>query len=402
MDLRQHRYTEKPLVKTKIVATVGPSCASPDKLRELIQAGVDLFRLNFAHGQHEWLAEVVRDIRNVSEELERPIGILGDLSGPKIRLGELPEEGVHCHVGEHFQFVSDAGDSDGKTKLTSTYEDLVDDLRPGDRVLLADGTVAMRVIGRHEHEGRVVCVVEQPGIIRSRQGINLPGVHLSTPALTDKDLDDLAWAVEHAVDYVGLSFVRSAADIRLLRAAIAERGARNPPHIVAKIEKMEAISELDDILEETDAVMVARGDLGVEVDIARVPALQKRIIRLCNQHRIPVITATQMLDSMQENELPTRAEASDVANAVLDGSDAVMLSGETAIGKYPTEAVAMMSRIALEAERLVRSTPQGDFDSLPHTRATLVTEAVTLGAGAAAEHLSADLIAIATHTGKTA
>ena len=401
MDLRHRRYTEKPLVKTKIIATVGPACASREQLRELVDAGVDVFRLNFAHGQHDWLAEIVEHVRSVSVELERPVGILGDLSGPKIRLGALPDGGITCHAGQQFQFIR--GDhSNDPAQLTSTYDRLIDDLSPGDRVLLADGTVSMRVIGKHAAEGRVVCTVEQPGTLRSRQGINLPGVQLSTPAMTEKDHDDLRWAVAHELDYVGLSFVRSAEDIRKLRTAIRELNADNPPHVVAKIEKMEGVSDLDSILDETDAVMVARGDLGVEVDIARVPALQKRIIRVCNQHRIPVITATQMLDSMQDNELPTRAEASDVANAVLDGSDAVMLSGETAIGRYPREAVAMMSRIVHEAERLVQPTPRGDLDSEPRMRATIVTEAVTLGVGAAAEHLGADLIVIATHSGKTA
>lgn len=388
-------------MKSKIVATVGPASWERDRLKELIIAGADLFRLNFAHGEYEILDRVLRDIRDVSQELKRPIGVLGDLSGPKIRLGELPEDGIYCEMGQQFHFVR-GNETSAPTQLTCTYDQLVDDLRNGDRILLADGTVAMRVIGKHEDEGRVVCVVEGPGLIRSRQGINLPGVSLSTPCLTKKDLADLDWAVKNELDFIGLSFVRRADDIRQLRQEIKSRNPVNTPHIVAKIEKMEAITELDEILDLTDAVMVARGDLGVEVDIERVPTLQKRIIKLCNQHRIPVITATQMLDSMQENERPTRAEASDVANAILDGSDAVMLSGETAIGKYPVETVAMMSRIALEAERLVVANRKDDPDSTPNTRATLVTEAVTLGAGAAAEHLEADLIVIATHSGRTA
>ncbi len=401
MDLRHRRYTEKPLVKTKIIATVGPACWDRERLTDLIIAGADLFRLNFAHGDYETLDRVLKDIRAVSKELKRPIGILGDLSGPKIRLGKLPEEGVYCELGQQFQFIRGEESSDPK-QLTCTYDRLVDDLRNGDRVLLADGTVSMRVVGKNEVEGRVVCTVDGPGLIRSRQGINLPGVSLSTPCLTEKDLADLDWAIKNEIDYVGLSFVRRADDIRQLRSEIKARNSAHPPHIVAKIEKMEAVTELDEILDLTDAVMVARGDLGVEVDIERVPTLQKRIIKLCNQHRIPVITATQMLDSMQDNERPTRAEASDVANAVMDGSDAVMLSGETAIGKYPVDAVAMMSRIALEAERLVLPNRNADTDSQPNTRATLVTEAVTLGAGAAAERLEADLIVIATHSGKTA
>ena len=397
----QKSYTEKPLVKTKIIATVGPACASIDQLRELAEAGVDLFRLNFAHGAHDWLQGIVTSIRQISKEFNRPLGILGDLSGPKIRLGQLPDEGICCQQGGRFEFVHEADPHD-ITKLTSTYDKLIDDLSPGDRVLLADGTVAMRVIEKPADGQRLVCEVEHPGLIRTRQGINLPGVNVSAPSLTEKDLDDLAWAVKHKRDFVGLSFVRSAHDISVLRWAIGEHESQHPPHIVAKIEKGEAVAEIEAILDTTDAVMVARGDLGVEVDIARVPLLQKQIIRLCNQHRIPVITATQMLDSMQRNELPTRAEASDVANAVLDGSDAVMLSGETAIGVHPLKAVVTMSRIVHEAECLVHSAPSIDLHSRPSSRAKLVTEAVTLGARAAAEHLDADLIVVATHSGKTA
>jgi len=270
----------------------------------------------------------------------------------------------------------------------------------------------MRVVEKPAANDRLVCRVDRPGCIRSRQGVNLPGATLQTPALTEKDRDDLEWAIANRLDYVGLSFVRSADDIHLLREAIQAQtsttgaGANGPgangPGIVAKIEKMEAVADLDRILPVVDAVMVARGDLGVEVDIAHVPTLQKRIVRQCNEQCIPVITATQMLDSMQTKETPTRAEASDVANAVLDGSDAVMLSGETAIGAYPVEAVAVMSRIASEAERYLQPSKSESFPSFSRVRAKLVTQAVTLGAGTAAEHLSADLIAVATRSGRTA
>ncbi len=401
MDLRQRRYTEKPLVKTKIIATLGPASGTAERLRDLVIAGVDLFRLNFAHGTHEWLHQIVRMIRETSAELKQPIGILGDLSGPKIRLGELADDSLLCQEGAEFEFLRDA-EPTRPDQLTCTYDKLIDDVGVDDRILLADGIVAMRVLERDVAAGRIRCVVERPGTIRSRQGINLPGVMLSTPSLTEKDREDLAWAVAHELDYVGLSFVRSADDIRLLQQAIEDHQADTPPRIVAKIEKMEAITDLEQIIEAADAVMVARGDLGVEVDIAQVPILQKRIIRLCNRSRIPVITATQMLDSMQNNEFPTRAEASDVANAVLDGSDAVMLSGETAIGLYPVDAVAMMSRIALEAERLVAATDSSHAESPSRKLANRVTEAVTLGAGAAAEKLEADLIVVATHSGRTA
>lgn len=401
MDLRQKQYTEVPLVKTKIIATVGPACAEIGELRGLVQAGVDVFRLNFAHGEHGWLSEVLASIRQVSQELKQPIAVLADLAGPKIRLGELPEEGVTCPEGEMFEFVHDP-DPGNPHQLTCTYSELIADLRVGDLVLIADGTVAMRVVEKPADGSRVRCVVERPGLIRSRQGVNLPGVALSTPSLTDKDRQDLEWAVRNGVDFVGLSFVRSAQDIVQLRQAIDQFRSESPPQIVAKIEKMEAVSDLELILKETDAAMVARGDLGVEVDLARVPVLQKRIIRLCNQHRIPVITATQMLDSMQRNEFPTRAEANDVANAVLDGSDAVMLSGETAIGRYPIESVAMMSRIAREAERLVPTAAFRDSAGIDRTRALMVTEAVAMGAGTAAEKLAADLFVVATHSGRTA
>lgn len=401
MDLRDKTYTERPLVKTKIVATVGPATESPEKLRDLIIAGVDVFRLNFAHGTHEWLSGVLRSVRAISEELDRPIAILGDLAGPKIRLGELPEDGFACRENEPVRFVRDP-DSNDTTALSSNYEQLLDDVQVNDRLLLADGTVALRVASIEEDRSAFSCSVEQPGVVRSRQGINLPGVALSTPAITEKDRGDLQWAVENGVDYVGLSFVRSADDIRQLRNLIESLEPESPPQIISKIEKLEAVDDLENILDVTDAVMVARGDLGVEVDIVRVPPLQKQIIRMCNRHRIPVITATQMLDSMQTQELPTRAEASDVANAVLDGSDALMLSGETAIGTHPTKVVSMMSRIASEAERLVESHRDDDIDSRPESRAKLVTEAVTLGASVAAEHLKADLIVVGTHSGRTA
>ena len=401
MEPREQADEEQPLVKTKIVATVGPACDSDEMLRSLILAGVDVFRLNFAHAEHDHLAGVVRSVRAISDDLGRAIGLLGDLSGPKIRLGELPEDGILCEAGERFTFAEVPDPNDPRV-LTSTYESLLSDLRAGDRVLLADGTVAMRVAECLKNPDRAVCRVEQAGLIRTRQGINLPGVKLSTPSLTEKDLEDLDFALAHELDYIGLSFVRSAADVLGLRDAIQERNPTHTPHLVAKIEKLEAVDDLERIVEATDAVMVARGDLGVEADIAKVPMLQKRIIRLCNRHRIPVITATQMLDSMQHSERPTRAEASDVANAVLDGSDAVMLSGETAIGTNPRKAVRMMSRIAVEAAAELQTPEQADsFDGGRH-RALLVTEAVTDGAGIAAEKLAADLIVVATHSGRTA
>ncbi|MES2790956.1 MAG: pyruvate kinase [Planctomycetota bacterium] len=389
-------------VKTKIIATVGPACSKPEKLEELVKAGVDVFRLNFAHGSHEWLTQIVAYIREISSRLGRPLGILGDLSGPKIRLNELPQGMLECVAGMKVEFVRQS-DPLQPLQLTCTYAALIDDLQVGDLMLLADGAVSMRVVDKPLSADRVVCEVIQPGVIRNRQGINLPGAVLSTPSLTPKDREDLVWALEHQIDFIGLSFVRRAEDIEELQEAIAQLNPVLVPQIVAKIEKIEAVNDLERIIAATDMVMVARGDLGVEVDIARVPGLQKRIIRLCNQHRIPVITATQMLDSMQKNSRPTRAEASDVANAVLDGSDAIMLSGESAAGDYPVEAVSMMNRLAHEAERLrVHQTPPDLSLAHARSRALEVTEAVTHGAGIVAEILNADMIVIATRSGKTA
>lgn len=397
----QTKYVEGPRIKTKIVATLGPASVAPEVLERLMLAGADIFRLNFAHGEYAWYLQALANIREVAKKLKRVVGILADLSGPKIRLGELPAEGLRCRFGAQFEFVRQA-EPGRLDQLTCTYEPLIDDLAVGDRVLLADGIVSMRVIAVDPQAGYARCEVVQPGVIRSRQGVNLPGVALSTPAITEKDAADLQFALDNEIDFISLSFVRRAADIQDLRRRIEAHGTKTPPWIVAKIEKTEAIDDLDAILQETDAVMVARGDLGVEADIAHVPSLQKRIIQLCGTYRIPVITATQMLDSMQRSELPTRAEVSDVANAILDGTDAVMLSGETAIGDYPVEAVAMMSRIAQDIERLLVPHPMVDRLSSTRSRATAITEAIVHGAGTAAEHLKADLIAVATRGGKTA
>jgi len=388
-------------VKTKIVATVGPAIQQKAQLRLLVEAGVDVFRLNFAHGQHDWLAGIVASLREVSRQLNRPISILADLAGPKIRLEEIPGGSTRCELGQDFIFARQANPDDPRV-YTCTYDRLIDDLQVNDRIVLADGSVALRVTSKPPSNDRVVCVVEQPGEIRSRQGVNLPGVVLSTPSLTPKDLDDLAWALKNEIDFVSLSFVRSAHDLEQLRAEIDRLQPTRMPQVVSKIEKVEAVQELDRILELTDVVMVARGDLGVEADLAQVPILQKRIIRLCNQHRVPVITATQMLESMTHNNLPTRAEATDVANAVLDGTDAVMLSGETAIGEYPLDTVRMMSRIAREAERVLPGNRSFESSGELRSRALAVTEAVTLGAVKAAGQLSADLIVVVTKTGKTA
>ena len=321
-------------------------------LRQLIEAGVSVFRLNFSHGTHEGHSAVVADIRTVSREMGRHVGILQDLCGPKMRLGSLPADVIECRLGEEFTLVSEPS-RHNPHELTSSYERLPDDLKPGETVLFADGTVTMVVIDTAP--GRARLKVTLAGRLRSRQGLNLPGSDLTVESLTTKDLQDLDWTARHAadVDFVGLSFVRSAQDVTRLRQELQARTCR--ARIVVKIEKPQAVQNLEAIVAATDAVMVARGDLGVEMDVQRVPSIQKRIIALCNAAQRPVITATQMLNSMEHSNRPTRAEASDVFNAVLDGSDAVMLSGESAVGQYPVEAVATMRRICAEAERHLKS-----------------------------------------------
>lgn len=382
--------------RTKIVATVGPACSRPDQLTQLVQAGVNIFRLNMAHGSLGQHAELIDAIRAVSKELGTPVAILVDLAGPKIRLGELTSGEIECHEGEEFRFIRGDVASDSN-ELVSNYEKLVDELVVGNRVMLADGTVSMKVEERTATFAR--CKVMQPGIIRSRQGINLPGAKLSVPGMTKRDCQHAVWAAEAGVDFVSLSFVRTAEDVHALQTMLRACGSQ--AKVIAKIEKPEALDKLEEIVRVSDGIMVARGDLGVEIDIARVPLAQKRIISMCNTMQKPVITATQMLDSMQHSRYPTRAEATDVANAILDGTDACMLSGETAIGKYPQQTVETMGRIALEAEQLFRDRPPQlvPFESdYLHS----VTPAVLNGAGHMARQLKAKLIAVASHSGATA
>ena len=339
-------------VRTKIVATVGPASSDPAVMKQMVEAGVDVFRLNFSHGTHEEHTAALEAIRRIADGDRDPArGLAGSVR---------PEDPARRDPGWRGRLRPRCGvrpgrpsraEDDDPHHLTSTYRSLPDDLEVGQSVLFADGTVAMEVVARGPGWARLK--VTLPGQIRSNQGINVPRPGLSVSALTDKDLADLDWTAAHEVEYVGLSFVRQAEDIALLRRELERRGSR--ARIVAKIEKPQALANLDAIIAEADAVMVARGDLGVELDVTRVPAMQKRIIAACHRARVPVITATQMLNSMETTSRPTRAEASDVFNAVLDGTDAVMLSGETAIGQYPVEAVAMMSQIAAEAENLLFS-----------------------------------------------
>ncbi|HKP38992.1 MAG TPA: pyruvate kinase, partial [Pyrinomonadaceae bacterium] len=332
--------------RTKIVATLGPASNSADVVRRLIGAGMDVARLNFSHGTHEEHARNIGILRAISKELDTPVTILQDLSGPKIRVGQLPGGEQTLSVGSTISLVPEADFAGREQAIPLDYPDLAESVKPGMRVLLDDGLLELEVI---EVAGREVrCRVLEGGVLKSRKGVNFPQLSLPLPSLTEKDKRDLEFGLAQKVDWMSLSFVRSAADMRTLKQLLAAKGARMP--VIAKIEKPQAIENIDGILREADGVMVARGDLGVEVSAEKVPMLQKQIIEKCNRLGLPVITATQMLESMIHEPRPTRAEASDVANAIIDGTDAVMLSGESAIGAFPVRAVDMMVRIASEVE----------------------------------------------------
>jgi pyruvate kinase len=383
-------------LRTKIVATIGPACMTGDMVRRLAQVGVDVVRINMAHGTHESHAEVIGWVRQAAEAVGKPMAILTDLGGPKIRIGALS---APIELRDDAELVLAPEGQEQGSEIPQAYAGLAQDVVAGDRILLDDGAMELRVTGT---EGdRVRARVVRGGLLKEHKGMNLPGIRVSVPALTEKDIADLAFALEQGVDYVGLSFVQHASDIEDLRRRI-------PPGtlIVAKIEKDTALEELEKILAATDAVMVARGDLGVELPFEQVPMAQKRIIQLSNLYGRPVITATQMLESMIENPRPTRAETSDVANALLDGTDAVMLSGETAAGKYPLLAVDAMVRIAGEIERssAFEEGPKYDLPILDHLRrgATPTEHAVAAASVEAVSLLGAPALVTFTRTGLTA
>jgi len=332
--------------RTRIVGTLGPACEDEATLRAMIRAGMDVARANFSHGTHESHARQIALVRRVAAEEDRVIAVIQDLSGPKLRVGELRDGAATLEPGSIVTLTVEeiAGDAQ---RFTVRYPLLSRDVQVGERILLDDGLLELEVVGVQGSDVR--CRVVVGGRLRPRKGVNLPGTVLSVPTITDKDRADLSFGLAQEVDYVALSFVRAAADVEELKALIAGYGASVP--VIAKIEKPQALDDLGNIVAASDGVLVARGDLGVEVPAEQVPGHQKTIIRLCNEQGKPVITATQMLQSMIESPRPTRAEASDVANAILDGSDAVMLSGETAIGRYPVETVKTMARIAQAVER---------------------------------------------------
>ena len=382
--------------RTKIVCTLGPASWSPERVHSLIAAGMDVARINFSHGELEQHARTIRTVREAAAAAGRPVAILGDLQGPKIRLGALPEA-VELRPGDAFVFAPEGEHRPGE--LPTTYPELAGDVDVGDVVLLADGL--MELIVEDVEPPRVKMRVIHGGTLTSHKGINLPGVRVSVPSLTEKDLRDLEFALEQEVDYIALSFVRSAEDVLDLVRRIPEGG----PLVVVKVEKGLALQNLQPIMEASAAAMVARGDLGVELPFEKVPLAQKRMIQLANFASRPVITATQMLESMIENPRPTRAEASDVANAIIDGTDAVMLSAETATGKFPVEAVKSMVRIAQEIEdsHVIEAGPHYDLpmELTPDAR-TETGRAIAAATVEAVKRLNSPLILTFTTSGSTA
>jgi pyruvate kinase len=388
--------SKKPIAKTKIICTLGPASQSVEQLVELIHAGMDVARINFSHGMLEDHVTSIKNVREASKLTGEHISILQDLCGPKIRTGKLQNKFIELKEGAAFTFTIDEVTGD-EHRVTTTYRELPEDVHAGDIVLLDDGKMSLRVLTKTAKD--VECIVVNGGILRENKGMNLPGITLSTPSLTEKDREDLKFGLAHDVDYVALSFVRSAGDIQHLRSLIQQQTTTRVP-IVAKIEMKEAIDVIDSIVAVTDAVMVARGDLGVEMMPEDVPILQKMIVRKCNEAGVPVIIATQMLESMIENPRPTRAEASDVANAVLDGADAVMLSAETSVGKYPVETVQTMDRIICRAE--IRRHDHLSIKQIPAEIQENVFDAIARAACVLARQVNATAIVPITHSGATA
>ena len=376
--------------RTKIVCTLGPSTSNDEAIRGLIEAGMNVARVNFSHGTHEQHAKTMAMVRRLAKEAKKPIAILGDLQGPRIRIGDLANP-INLKVGEDVVLVHEGHGSNGEIPVT--YDQLAHDVRVGDRILVDDGLIEL--VALDVANERVKARVLNGGPLKSHKGMNLPGIQVSAPSITDKDAADIRFAVEQQVDYLALSFVRKAEDIQSLRKMIPKFVL-----VVAKIEKDVALHNIEAIVRATDAVMVARGDLGVELPFEAVPGAQKRIIRLANKYGRPVITATQMLESMIEHPRPTRAEASDVANAIMDGTDAVMLSAETAAGAYPRLAVEAMTRIIKEIET---HPPVAPFAGAEQGEGVVTTEvAIAAATVAAVDMLGAPLVVVFTKSGFSA
>ncbi|TQF65433.1 pyruvate kinase [Rhodococcus spelaei] len=376
--------------RTKIVCTLGPATATGDRIRELVESGMDVARLNFSHGEHADHEDNYRRVRAASDVTGKAVGILADLQGPKIRLGRFAQDRTVWENGEQVRITVDECEGT-HDRVSTTYKELARDAKAGDRLLVDDGKVGLTVTAVDGND--VVCTVTEGGPVSNNKGVSLPGMNVSVPALSEKDIEDLEFALRLGVDFIALSFVRSPADVELVHAVMDRVGRRIP--VIAKLEKPEAIENLEAVVLAFDAVMVARGDLGVELPLEQVPLVQKRAIQIARENAKPVIVATQMLESMIENSRPTRAEASDVANAVLDGADAVMLSGETSVGKFPMETVQTMARIveAVESE----STRVPPLTHVPRTKRGVISYA----ARDIGERLDAKALVAFTQSGDT-
>ncbi|MFD3257895.1 pyruvate kinase [Paenibacillus lentus] len=382
--------------KTKIVCTIGPSSESLENTKKLIMAGMNVARLNFSHGDFEEHGNRIKVIRQASEELGKSIAILLDTKGPEIRTGKLKEEPIELVQDEFITLTTEEilGDKD---RISITYQNLPQDVEVGSTILIDDGLIGLTVVDIQGTE--IKCRVINGGPIKSKKGVNVPGVDISLPGITEKDANDILFGIEQGIDFIAASFVRKASDVLEIRQLLERNNAAHI-QIISKIENQQGIDNLDEILEVSDGLMVARGDLGVEIPAEDVPLAQKKMIEKCNRVGKPVITATQMLDSMQRNPRPTRAEASDVANAIFDGTDAIMLSGETAAGRYPVESVLTMSRIAEKAESALEY--REIFIKQSNAQQTTVTEAISQAVANSALELNAKAIITSTETGYTA
>lgn len=387
------------MIRTKIVATLGPATSSVDVLLRLFEEGTDLCRLNFSHGELDSHLQTLRHIREATNRFGAPVAVLGDLCGPKIRLGKIEDDGsggMKIETGDtlHIQRAPIVG---AKGRVSTIYPHFVDDVNVGDRVLVEDGLLRFFVTDKNYNE--LICTCKAGGILKTAKGINLPDSRVSIPSITDRDWQCVEWAIENELDYLALSFVRRAEDLVLLREHLRNRGS--DIRLIAKIEKAEALKAIDAILEASDGLMIARGDLGVEMDVAQVPIIQKDLIRRCQTAGKPVIVATQMLQSMIEQSSPTRAEVSDVANAIFDGTDAVMLSGETSVGKFPVGAVHIMNHIAKVTEQyLLENTPA--IQPTVRAKTMLLSASVARGVWQIVNDLKVKLVVVFSQTGATA
>ena len=382
--------------KTKIVATLGPSSNDVEQLKALIEAGIGAARLNFSHGDHEEHGARINNFKQAREELGKPVPIVLDTKGPEIRIKTFATKKVSLVAGQEFTLTTDDIEGDN-TKVAVTYMDLPNDVKIGSTVLIDDGLVGLTVVDIKGSD--VICTVNNSAELGSRKGVNLPDIHINLPALTEKDIDDIKFGVEMGIDYIAASFIRSAKDVLEIKRVLEECGGSDV-HIISKIENRDGVDNIDEILEVTDGIMVARGDLGVEIPFEEVPLVQKLLIKKCIEKGKPVITATQMLNSMIENPRPTRAEVNDVANAIFDYTDAVMLSGETANGSYPVEAVKAMARIAEKTEQSIDYIERFNTSRRKTTGARNITSAVSHSACTTAQDLNASLISTITISGR--